>query len=221
MLPCGPAGPVLPGSPGRARGGRPRSAPSIALSSRHVWSRTGQRGGCVPRGPQPIPRVGRSRRASFLLASLRAWPVVGDRWRVCAPVEALSVDHLHVPAMRYRGASRFVPGGNRDGTSYFRGARLGQRPLAPKSAMRNTVPGKAHVKIFAFLGSRAMFNVSRSTGLYFLLFCVGLLLTSQAHAFDLNGVWATGADQCSKIFVKKGDRSIFRRVWSRLCRTWK
>jgi hypothetical protein len=75
--------------------------------------------------------------------------------------------------------------------------------------MRNTVPGKAHVKIFAFLGSRAMFNVSRSTGLYFLLFCVGLLLTSQAHAFDLNGVWATGADQCSKIFVKNGDEIGF------------
>ena len=54
-----------------------------------------------------------------------------------------------------------------------------------------------------------MFNVSRSTGLYFLLFCVGLLLTSQAHAFDLNGVWATGADQCSKIFVKNGDEIGF------------
>jgi hypothetical protein len=54
-----------------------------------------------------------------------------------------------------------------------------------------------------------MFNVSRSTGLYFLLFCGGLLLTSQAHAFDLNGAWATGADQCSKIFVKKGDKISF------------
>jgi hypothetical protein len=41
------------------------------------------------------------------------------------------------------------------------------------------------------------------------LFCVGLLLTSQAHAFDLNGVWATGADQCSKIFVKNGDEIGF------------
>jgi hypothetical protein len=54
-----------------------------------------------------------------------------------------------------------------------------------------------------------MFNVSRSTGLYFLLFCGGLLLTSQAHAFDLNGAWATGADQCNKIFVKKGDKISF------------
>jgi hypothetical protein len=86
---------------------------------------------------------------------------------------------------------------------------LRQRPLAPKFAMRNTVPGKTHVKIFALLGSRAMLNASRSTGLCFLLFCGGLLLASQAHAFDLNGAWATGADQCSKIFLKKGDKISF------------
>ena len=54
-----------------------------------------------------------------------------------------------------------------------------------------------------------MFNVSRSTGLYFLLLCGGLLPTSQAHAFDLNGAWATVADQCSKIFIKKGDKISF------------
>ena len=54
-----------------------------------------------------------------------------------------------------------------------------------------------------------MFNVSRSTGLYFLLLCGGLLLTSQAHAFDLNGAWATVADQCSKVFIKKGDKISF------------
>src|SRR6266403_5807347 len=54
-----------------------------------------------------------------------------------------------------------------------------------------------------------MFNVSRSTGLYALLFCSGLLLTSQAHAFDLNGAWATGTDQCKQVFVKKGDKISF------------
>ena len=54
-----------------------------------------------------------------------------------------------------------------------------------------------------------MSNWNRSTGLYALLFCSGLLLTSQAHAFDLNGAWATGADQCSKVFVKKGDKITF------------
>lgn len=51
-----------------------------------------------------------------------------------------------------------------------------------------------------------MLNASRSTGLYALLFCTGLLLTSPVYAFDLNGAWATGADQCSKVFVKKGDK---------------
>lgn len=54
-----------------------------------------------------------------------------------------------------------------------------------------------------------MLNVSRSTGLYALLFCACLLLTSRAHAFDLNGAWATGADQCTKVFVKKGDKVSF------------
>ena len=54
-----------------------------------------------------------------------------------------------------------------------------------------------------------MFNVSRSTGLYALLFCSGLLQTSQAYAFDLNGAWATGADQCNQVFVKKGDKISF------------
>jgi hypothetical protein len=34
-------------------------------------------------------------------------------------------------------------------------------------------------------------------------------LTSQAHAFDLNGAWATGTDQCKQVFVKKGDKIDF------------
>jgi len=54
-----------------------------------------------------------------------------------------------------------------------------------------------------------MFNVSRSTGLYAFLFCGCLLLASQADAFDLNGAWATSADQCGKVFVKKGDKISF------------
>ena len=54
-----------------------------------------------------------------------------------------------------------------------------------------------------------MFNVSRSTGLYAVLLCSWLLLTSQAHAFDLNGAWSTNADQCDKVFVKKSDRISF------------
>ena len=54
-----------------------------------------------------------------------------------------------------------------------------------------------------------MFNLSRSTGLCVLLACSGFLLSSQAQAFDLTGAWATSADQCSKVFVKKGDQINF------------
>jgi hypothetical protein len=54
-----------------------------------------------------------------------------------------------------------------------------------------------------------MFNLSRSTGLRVLLACSGFLLSSQAQAFDLTGAWATSADQCNKVFVKKGDQINF------------
>lgn len=51
--------------------------------------------------------------------------------------------------------------------------------------------------------------VGRPTGLCALLFCSCFLLTPQAYAFDLTGAWATGADQCNKVFVKKGDKISF------------
>jgi hypothetical protein len=54
-----------------------------------------------------------------------------------------------------------------------------------------------------------MFNLSQSTGLSALLLCSWLSLTSQAHAFDLTGAWATNDEDCSKIFVKKGDKISF------------
>jgi len=54
-----------------------------------------------------------------------------------------------------------------------------------------------------------MFNVRRSTGFCGLLFCSWFLLSSEAHAFDLNGAWATSADQCNKVFVKKGNQISF------------
>ena len=53
-----------------------------------------------------------------------------------------------------------------------------------------------------------MFNSRRSTACV-LLACSGLLLASQAQAFDLTGAWATSADQCGKVFVKKGDQINF------------
>ena len=32
----------------------------------------------------------------------------------------------------------------------------------------------------------------------------GLLLIEEAHAIDLSGAWATHADQCNEVFVRKG-----------------
>jgi hypothetical protein len=54
-----------------------------------------------------------------------------------------------------------------------------------------------------------MFNLPRSTGLCALLACSGFPLSSHAQAFDLTGAWATSADQCGKIFVKKADQINF------------
>jgi hypothetical protein len=54
-----------------------------------------------------------------------------------------------------------------------------------------------------------LFNLSRSTGLCVSLACVGFLISSQARAFDFNGAWATGVDQCSNVFVKKGNQISF------------
>ena len=54
-----------------------------------------------------------------------------------------------------------------------------------------------------------MFNVSPLTGLSALLLCSLLSVTSQAHAFDLTGAWATDKDKCGKIFVKKSDKISF------------
>jgi hypothetical protein len=62
--------------------------------------------------------------------------------------------------------------------------------------------------LIPIVGAEAM-NFNRSTGLCVLLACSGLLLSSQAQAFDLTGAWATSADQCSKVFVKKGDQINF------------
>ena len=35
----------------------------------------------------------------------------------------------------------------------------------------------------------------------------GLILLEEAHATDLSGAWATDADQCSRVFVRKGRAS--------------
>src|ERR1700686_580851 len=70
------------------------------------------------------------------------------------------------------------------------------------------MPGDRAALLIPIEGAEAM-NFNRSTGLCVLLACSGLLLSSQAQAFDLTGAWATSADQCSKVFVKKGDQINF------------
>jgi hypothetical protein len=36
-----------------------------------------------------------------------------------------------------------------------------------------------------------------------MLFCACLMFSFSAHAFDLNGAWATNEENCGKIFLKK------------------
>lgn len=36
---------------------------------------------------------------------------------------------------------------------------------------------------------------------------VGLCVVREAHAFDLSGAWATDADQCRQVFIRKGRAS--------------
>ncbi len=33
---------------------------------------------------------------------------------------------------------------------------------------------------------------------------IGLIFLKQAHATDLSGAWATNADQCSEVFIRRG-----------------
>jgi hypothetical protein len=41
------------------------------------------------------------------------------------------------------------------------------------------------------------------------LVCASLVLAGQAGAFELNGAWATDADNCSRVFGRKGTRIDF------------
>jgi hypothetical protein len=51
---------------------------------------------------------------------------------------------------------------------------------------------------------------NRLTALYYSFLCCSLLLlSSRAYAFELTGAWASSADQCNKIFVKKGGKISF------------
>ena len=44
------------------------------------------------------------------------------------------------------------------------------------------------------------------------LVCASLLLAGQAEAFDLNGAWASDADNCGRVFGRKGGRVDFNEM---------
>jgi len=37
---------------------------------------------------------------------------------------------------------------------------------------------------------------------------IGLTLLEEAHALDLSGAWATSADQCKQVFIRKGRANL-------------
>jgi hypothetical protein len=42
-----------------------------------------------------------------------------------------------------------------------------------------------------------------------LLICASMAFAGSAYAFDLNGAWATDADNCAKVFLRKGAQVSF------------
>src|SRR3954451_13350596 len=42
-----------------------------------------------------------------------------------------------------------------------------------------------------------------------LLICASMAFAGSAYAFDLNGAWATDADNCAKVFERKGAQVSF------------
>lgn len=49
----------------------------------------------------------------------------------------------------------------------------------------------------------------RDTALLLLLASVSVAMPGPAGAFDLNGAWASDADNCAKVFVRKGTQMTF------------
>jgi hypothetical protein len=54
-----------------------------------------------------------------------------------------------------------------------------------------------------------MFEFRRSAASRIMLISTLLVLPVQAWAFDLTGAWASGADQCGKVFKKTGNQVTF------------
>jgi hypothetical protein len=56
---------------------------------------------------------------------------------------------------------------------------------------------------------KSMKRMSRNVALSLLLASVSFAVAGQAAAFDLNGAWASDADNCAKVFVRKGAQMTF------------
>jgi hypothetical protein len=51
--------------------------------------------------------------------------------------------------------------------------------------------------------------LSANVGFAVLLFSASIALPGCANAFDLNGAWASDADNCAKVFTRKGSQVTF------------
>jgi hypothetical protein len=54
-----------------------------------------------------------------------------------------------------------------------------------------------------------MKHISRNVALSLLLVGASLAMAGSAVAFDLNGAWASDADNCARVFVRKGTQVTF------------
>ena len=54
-----------------------------------------------------------------------------------------------------------------------------------------------------------MRRAGRLPAIVVLLFGLGLILTTQAHAFELTGAWSTDDKMCNQVFTKKGKQVVF------------
>src|SRR5438067_1477358 len=82
-------------------------------------------------------------------------------------------------------------------------------------AVRNMAPGERPI---GAQGNRHQSDAIREKAMgrskllaYTALVCASsVLLAGAAHAIDLTGAWATDTSACAKVFVKKGNRTVFR-----------
>jgi hypothetical protein len=54
-----------------------------------------------------------------------------------------------------------------------------------------------------------MFDVRKIPALAVIFFCLGIMSSRQAGAFELTGAWATHTDLCTLVFNKKGNKVMF------------